>query len=176
MNYKLIEKEAGRKIIDEWCKGRDNESYEFTSENTGSFIFQDGENFIGIINETYSECNVEEFETLEKAIAWINGEDEAEEMEMGTVENKFNQEDISYILEMVDIQGDIINEGYEAIDGDYDLHEYGEFVTSIRYSETVMKAWEDEDSPYHYWSQLFSDNALMKSAVNEIVEKIKGGK
>lgn len=82
MTYKLIEKETGSKIIDGWCKGQDSDNYEFTNENTGSFIFQDGEIFIGIINETYSECNVEEFDTLEKTIAWINGEDEAEEMEM----------------------------------------------------------------------------------------------
>ena len=72
MSYSLINKERGEKIIDEWCKGQDSGSYEFTKENTGKFIFQDGEIFITIENETWSECNVEEFPTLSKAEAWLD--------------------------------------------------------------------------------------------------------
>ena len=72
MSYKIVSKEVGQKIIDDWCKGRESGDYEFTKENEGNFIFQEINKFITVENQTWSECNVEEFDTIEKAKSWLS--------------------------------------------------------------------------------------------------------
>lgn len=72
MSYKVVSKEVGRQIIDDWCKGQEDEDYELSEENKGNFIFQDGKKFITVENQSWSECNVEEFDTIEKAKSWLS--------------------------------------------------------------------------------------------------------
>lgn len=80
----------------------------------------------------------------------------------------FTQEDVNYILELNLIQGDLFAEATQELN--YDLHDYGKFVTSVFNSKTLSEAWnEDDGSRYPYLSELYSDTELIKKAIKEIM-------
>lgn len=85
-------------------------------------------------------------------------------------EKTFTQEEVNYILELMLIQGELFSEVSNK--KGYDLHDFGDLVVSVRESETVMKAWhEDDGTNYPYWSDLFNDTDLIKKAILEVDAK-----
>lgn len=59
---KQIDKEFYKKILDDYSI-------------LGLYYFKEGNVFIGVDNST-GDCWVEEFDSLEKCINWLNGEDD----------------------------------------------------------------------------------------------------
>ena len=67
----MISKEKGYNIIKNW-KTAISSDFPISKTDIGYFIFIDGNVFVTIINTYHSECNVDEFDSLSKAIEWLN--------------------------------------------------------------------------------------------------------
>ena len=92
---------------------------------------------------------------------------------MNNTGRRFSEEHLSYILELVLVQSEKLNEVSER--RGFDLHDFGGFVADVYESHVMKEAWQKDDgTKYSYLSDLFHDNEVIEEAIKEVEKGYDG--
>ena len=92
---------------------------------------------------------------------------------MNNAGRHYSEEHLSYILELVMVQSEKLNEVSER--RGFDLHDFGGFVADVYESRTMKEAWaKDDGTKYSYLSDLFHDDQVIEAAIKEVEKGYDG--